>query len=131
MIAVDANVVVGLLLGGESGPDAERLFQKDQDWVAPKLLSSEFRNVLVGMVRRDLIGPETAGELNTEAEELFSGRLVEVSGRAALETAIDAGLSVNDAEYVVVALQLGIPLATRDGQILRAAPGIAVPLAEA
>ena len=131
MIAVDANVVVDLLLGGDSGPDAERLFEKDQDWVAPKLLSSEFRNVLVGLVRRELVDPETAGELNAEAEELFSGRLVEVSGHAALETAIDADLSAYDAEYVVAALQLGIPLATRDGQILRAAPGIAIPLAEA
>lgn len=131
MIAVDANVVVGLLVGGESGSDAERLFEKDQDWVAPKLLSSEFRNVLVGLIRRGLVDPETAGELNGEADEMFSGCLVEVSGRAALETAIDAGLSAYDAEYVVVALQLGIPLATRDGRILRAAPGIAIPLAEA
>ncbi|MDE2701659.1 MAG: type II toxin-antitoxin system VapC family toxin [Chloroflexi bacterium] len=126
MIVVDANVVIDLLLDVDSGRDSEELFTRDPDWVAPRLLSSELNNVLVGFARRNLLEPAAAAEVIGDAEAIFDGRLVEVSASAAMAAALESGLSAYDAEYVVAARALGVRLATRDGKILRTAPDVAV-----
>ena len=51
MIVVDTNVIAYLFLPGEYTPLAERLLQKDPDWVAPVLWRSELRNVFALYVR--------------------------------------------------------------------------------
>ena len=48
MIVVDTNVMVRLLVGGEGGADAALLADTDPEWVAPIILISELRNVLLG-----------------------------------------------------------------------------------
>ena len=126
MIVVDTNVVIDLLLDLDSGSDSEELFTRDPDWVAPRLLSSELSNVLVGFVRRNLLESAAAAEVIGDAEAIFDGRLIEVSASAAMAAALDLGLSPYDAEYVVAARTLGVRLATRDGKILRTAPDVAV-----
>ena len=58
MIVVDTNVMVYLLSG--EGPRAHRaaeLLLSDPAWIAPPVLMSELRNVLVGSVRRGLVEP--------------------------------------------------------------------------
>ena len=61
MIVVDTNVMVYLLTGAgpgaEAGPGAAaaRLLRGDPEWVAPPILLSEVRNVVVGLVRRGLM----------------------------------------------------------------------------
>lgn len=126
MIVVDTNVVIGLLLDVDSGRDSEELFARDPDWAAPRLLSSELSNVLVGFVRRNLLEPAAAAKVIGDAEAIFDGRLIEVSASAAMAAALESGLSSYDAEYVVAARALGVRLATRDGKILRTAPDVAV-----
>ena len=126
MIVVDTNVVIDLLLDLDSGSDSEELFTRDPDWVAPRLLSSELSNVLVGFVRRNLLDSAAAAEVIGDAEAIFDGRLIEVPASAAMAAALDSGLSSNDAEYVVAARTLGVRLATRDGKMLRTAPDVAV-----
>ena len=52
MIVVDTNLPVYLLLPSSYKGLAEGVFEKDEDWVAPTLILSEFCNTLVGVVRR-------------------------------------------------------------------------------
>ena len=52
MIVVDTNILAYLLLPYEFSPQADALFKRDPDWVAPILWRSEFRNLLAGYVRR-------------------------------------------------------------------------------
>jgi len=130
MIVVDTNVMVYLLTGMGPGEAAARLLVRDPEWTAPPLLLSELRNVMVGLLRRREIPPEDAEGTCQDAEAILGDRVVAVPSGPVLDTALSSGLSAYDAEFVVLARQLGLPLVTGDQAVLRAAPDVAVGLEE-
>ena len=131
MIVVDTNVMVSLLLGGEHGEDAARLFERDPEWAAPVILVSELRNVLLGYVRRGAVTVEQARRMLDDAAAVLRERTATVSDGETLETALKCDLSAYDAEFVVLARTLGVPLVTLDGGILEGAGDVAVGLGAA
>ena len=128
MIVVDTNVMVHLLLGGEHGEDAALLFERDPEWAAPVILTSELRNVLLGYVRRGDLTADQANAMCDDAAEVLRGRTATVASGQVLDVALECGLSAYDAEFVALARTLGVPLVTLDGAILRDAGDVAVPL---
>lgn len=148
MIVVDTNVMVYLLTGAgpavgpaaglgpaagsfaASGPGAAaaRLLRDDPEWVAPPILLSEVRNVVVGLVRRGSMELTDAVAICEDAEAILDDRVASVPAASTLETAIEGGLSGYDAEFVVLARRLGLTLVTADQAILDAAPDVAVGL---
>ncbi len=130
MIVVDTNVMVRLVVGGEDGAAAAGLLRRDADWTAPAILVSELRNVLVGFVRRDALTPDQAMAMMDDAALVLGDRIANVISSEVVDVALDCDLSAYDAEFVVLARNLGAPLATLDQAILRGAPDVAVPLEE-
>lgn len=128
MIVVDTNVLAYLYLPGEHTAAAEALLARQPDWAAPVLWRSELRNVLAGCLRRGLLTFEQASAIQLEAQVLMQGAEHEVDSRQVLQLAQRSGCSAYDCEFVALAQQLGVPLATMDGQVLRAFPDIAHPL---
>ena len=128
MIVVDTNVVVYFLLGEEWGVNAERLFEQDPEWAAPAFLMSEFRNVLLGFVRRGGMSPDQAKSISHEAAAILGDRVMAVSSSQAIDVALECGLTAYDAEFVALARTLRVPLVTLGGAILRGASDVAVPL---
>lgn len=128
MIVVDTNFVAYLYLPGEHTARAESLLERDPDWVAPVLWRSEFRNILAGYMRRRLLTFDQARALQAEAESLLSGAEYEVYSQRVLELVRDSDCSAYDCEFVALAMSLGMKLVTIDGKLLRAFPGLAVPL---
>ncbi len=131
MIVVDTNVMVYLLAG--DGPRADRagdLLLRDPEWAAPPLLLSELRNVLAGSVRRGLVARVDALSMQDDAALILGDRTAGVDGAAVLRTALDLGLSAYDAEFVVLARTLGVPLVTDDREVLAAAADVATRLSD-
>lgn len=128
MIAVDTNVIAALLLPGREAEAAERAYREDPVWVSPLLWRSEFANVLVVGMRAGRFGLSLAAAALRTAETLMEGREFAVPGDHVLRTAVEAGLSAYDSEFVVLARDLDISLLTLDRRILEAAPDIAIPL---
>ena len=128
MIVVDTNVMVYLLTGGDLGAAAARLLKEDPLWVAPTILLSELRNVLVGLVRRHGLSQEDALGMHADAAALLGDRVVNVDGSQVLRTALECDLSAYDAEFVVAARSLGLKLVSADQAILAGAPDVAVTL---
>ena len=128
MIVVDTNVMVHLLLGGAHGEDATLLFERDPEWAAPVILTSELRNVLLGYVRRGDLTADQAKAMCDDAVEVLRGRTATVASGQVLDVALECGLSAYDAEFVALARTLGVPLITLDGRILREADDVAAPL---
>jgi predicted nucleic acid-binding protein len=128
VIVVDTNVVAYLYLPTEYTARAEALLEHDPDWAAPLLWRSEFRNVLVGHMRRGAVSLETAQRMQLEAESLLAGREYEVDSRFVLQLARTSDCSAYDCEFVALAAHLGVSLLTMDAKLLRAFPQHAIAL---
>lgn len=128
MIVVDTNVMVRFVFGGDEAGEAARLYRRDPEWTAPGILMSELRNVLVGFARRGTVTLDQAVSMSDDAAVVLGRRIVNVPGSRVVATALECGLSAYDAEFVVLARMLAVPLATLDREILRGAADVAVPL---
>lgn len=122
MIVVDSNVLAYLYLPCEHTGAAEALLEQDPDWAAPLLWRSEFRNILAGYMRRNVLTFEQANSLQSEAESLLEGLEFEVDSRTVLELVRDSDCSAYDCEFVALAIQLDTQVATLDKKLLRAFP---------
>jgi predicted nucleic acid-binding protein len=129
VIVVDTNVVAYLYLSSEHTEAAERVLQRDSEWVAPLLWRSELRNILALYVRQRLLAAAEALRILEEAEVLMADRECEVRSRAVLELSITSGCAAYDCEFVLLAQDLGVPLVTADKKIVAHFPGTAVGLA--
>lgn len=127
MIVVDTNLLAYLLLPTPHAVQADAVLLKDQDWVAPALIHSEFRNVVLGAVRRKDIERRHAPTLLDRAAEVITVPDGGVDGKAVLSLALESGCSAYDCEFVWLAQDLRVPLVTADRQVLGAFADTAVP----
>ena len=128
MIVVDTNVMVYLLTGSGPWAAAADLLRADPEWAAPPILLSELRNVMVGLLRRGHMEEADALDICEDAEAILGDRVASVQAEEVLPAAMQGGLSAYDAEFVVLARRLGVPLLTADQGILAGAPDVAVEL---
>ena len=131
MIVVDTNVLAYLLLPYEFSAQADALFKRDPEWVAPILWRSEFRNLLAGYVRRKTLTFDEVLKVQAEAEALLAGNEHEVDSRRVLEFVRDSNCSAYDCEFIALAVRLGTKVVTMDGKMLEEFPQHAVALSEA
>jgi predicted nucleic acid-binding protein len=129
VIVVDANVLIYLWLRESNADVAAELLARDPQWIAPLLWRSEFRNVVIGALRRKTISRQTALAAIDGAERQMDGNEQIVDSRAVLRLAMQSKCSAYDCEYVAVAEAAGVPLVTNDRQILKEFPSIARPFA--
>ena len=126
MIVVDTSVMVRLVVGGRGGADSARLFLQDPEWAGPASLMGGVRDVLLGLVRGRSLTVDQAKAMCDDAALALGGRIVTVPSARVIDAALECGLSAEQAEFVVVARELGVPLATGDRAVLSAARDVAV-----
>jgi predicted nucleic acid-binding protein len=129
MIVVDTNVLAYLYLPCEFTTAAEALLQRDPEWTASVLWRSEFRNILAGYLRRQIITFDQACRLQAEAESLLDGFEHDVDSRHVLDLVRTSDCSAYDCEFVALAETLNSCLVTMDKKLLRAFPQRVIPLA--
>lgn len=122
MIVVDANIIAYLLISGDRTPEAQALWRFDNDWVVPDLWRDEFLNILSTYVRQGGADLETAKKLWGSAVDLFASKERSANPLLVLELAQQYRLSAYDAQYLAVALELGVMLLTEDRSFHRAVP---------
>lgn len=126
MIVADTNLVIYLYVQGQRTDESEAVLGRDPVWTAPLLWRSEFRNALIGLVRKGAIGFDDALSMVDEAERWLAGHEYSVVSRVVLSLAEQSGCSAYDCEFVALAQDLGVPLVTTDREILKAFPSVAV-----
>lgn len=120
----DTNVLAALMLPTAENAGVVSLFRQDPDWRLPPLWRSEFRHVLLKYVRAGILEPAQAVALWGKAVERFALQEAPVDGQRVLELAIQSGCSSYDAEFVVLAEQLGCRLLTFDRKLLQLFPAV-------
>lgn len=128
MIVVDTNVIGSLFLSSEHSVLAERSLQKDNEWTAPILWRSEFRNVLALYMRKNIIKLEQAQQIMNSALNLLKGREYDVPSYEVLKLASTSNCSAYDCEFIATANDLKIALVTVDKQLLREFSSVAISL---
>lgn len=131
MIVVDSNIVAYLYLSGPFASAAERLLEQEPDWAAPLLWRSELRNILALYVRKNVLDFDHAFRIQREAEALLADREYDVDSFGVMALARDSGCSAYDCEFVVVAKELGVKLATVDAKLRKAFPSFTMGLPSA
>lgn len=126
MIVADTNLLAYLLLPTAFAAQAEAVYLKDSDWTAPALIHSEFRNVLLGAVRRGDIAFDDVGSFLARACEAIAIPAGTVDGNEVFALAMQSGCSAYDCEFVWLARELGVRLVTADQKVLKAFPELAV-----
>ncbi len=120
MIVVDASaLVLALADEGERGAQARELLAAGGEWVAPEHLVIEVMQSLRGLYLAKELTAARVAELAAELPGLAI-RKVEVAPFLGRIWELKDNLTPDDAAYVAVAEQYGVPLVTADLRLMRA-----------
>jgi predicted nucleic acid-binding protein len=125
VIVADTNLLAALLLPSEQNGEAGRILEADPDWVFPVLWRSEWRAVLLKLLRARRLDLPGANRLVAWAEARFGPNERLPDSSEVLGLAAASGCSAYDCEFVALALALEAPLVTSDREILAAFPEVA------
>lgn len=128
MIVVDTNIIAYLHIAGEFTPSALQVLAKDPHWIAPPLWQSEYRNVLTGYVKHNVINLEEAIRLLVDGLNTMQDREVAPFNSRVLTLASQSTSSSYDCEFVALAMDIGCQLVTADKKIARNFPDVAITL---
>jgi len=126
LIVVDTNILAHLFICGEFSGAAEQVYAKDPQWAAPLLWRSEFRNVLIKCMGKRHVGFDDALDIMRAAEYLMADKEYAVPSDDVLRLASVSGCTAYDAEFVVLARDLGTKLVTTDKQLRKLFPDKAI-----
>lgn len=128
MIVVDTDVIAYAFIRHDAKRVAlsDMVTRKDRHWVVPPLWISEFRNVLVCLIRFGGLDPDEARRIVVGAESQLVGRIVAVYSPDVLSLSARSGRTAYDCEYVAAAKSLGTRLVTGDRALAAAFPETAV-----
>jgi predicted nucleic acid-binding protein len=128
MIVVDTNIISYFYLPTQYTELAELLLKQEPKWAAPVLWKSEFRNVLSGYLRNDMLDLDSVIAVLQEAEDLMSSHEYQLSSIQVLKLVSQSECSAYDCEFVALAEHLDTKLVTQDKKVLRNFPKIAFSL---
>jgi len=126
MIVVDTNVIASMWVPNDMDEWVYKVLKKDDDWVAPLLWRSEFRNVLSIYLRKDILEFSVVLQAIEEAEQLMDANEFEVNSTQVMSLVSNSSCSAYDCEFVALADDLNVPLVTFDKKILREFPDISI-----
>lgn len=129
MIVADTNLIVYLFITGDQTALAQKVLDKDPQWIVPPLWQSEFRNVLASYIRRGMT-LQQAKRIMANAIQTLEHRQVIPTTEEILDLIAESECTAYDCEFIALARQLSIILVTADKQLLKQFPDFAISLEE-
>jgi predicted nucleic acid-binding protein len=120
---VDNSVVVAWFVESQANAYTRRMRQRAEreGLTAPQLWPVEFAAVLRGLERREILGPHEVDRVAARVIALGITIDREAPMRELIELSRRFGVSCYDAAYLELAIRRGMPFATRDDGLARAA----------
>ena len=126
MLVADTNVLIELFQPTANAEAVLAVWASDQDWHLPGLWIPEFRHILLKYLRSGAIHLDEALAILADANAQFAHRTISVNSADCLSLAHRHGCSSYDAEFVLLARQLGCPLLTFDRKLPQLFPDVAL-----
>jgi len=126
MIVVDTNVIASMWVPNDMDEWVYKVLKADDNWIAPLLWRSEFRNVLSIYLRKQILAFPVVLQVTEEAEQLMDDNEFEVNSTQVMSLVADSSCSAYDCEFVALADDLNVQLVTFDKKIVRDFPDIAI-----
>ena len=123
-LVLDNSVLVGWFVASQATPYTDRVAKHAQREAVmmPALWAVEFTNVMLVLQRRRRLPRHAIAAILTRSTRLpFTVDREAVSPRDLFALAERHGISAYDASYLELATRHGLPLATRDASLARAA----------
>lgn len=130
-VVIDTSIALSWCFEDEASPETDELFERvrDEGAIVPGLWHLELGNVLLQAERRGRITPKDAGvrlDLIAELPIVIDQETTARAWREILTMARADRLTTYDATYLELAVRRGLPLLTKDGELVRAAKRIGV-----
>ncbi len=131
-VVIDASVAVAWFVQSQASNYADRIGHRTRHeaLVVPSLWEAEFANVMAVLLRRRVLARHQVAAVLARAERLNLVIDRDAAAARVLFTLADRhGISAYDAVYLELSARRGLPLATRDANLARAARAAGVALA--
>jgi predicted nucleic acid-binding protein len=124
MIIADTNLIAYLLIDGPFSNVAQKVWDRDGDWLSPVVWHYELLNLLATAVRNEKLAHEKAMDVWAHAPAFV--RDAEVPPLEVFDLSIGAKFATFDCYYVVLARKMARPLVTADKKLLKEFGDVAV-----
>lgn len=124
MVVIDASVAVAWFVPSQANTYADRIARRArrEALVVPSLWEAEFANVMAVLQRRRVLARHDVASIFAKVQRLDLAVDRETAAAQELFAIAERhGISAYDAAYLELAVRRGIPVATRDAQLMRAA----------
>lgn len=131
-VVIDASVAVAWFVPSQATGYADRVARRTRHeaLVVPSLWEAEFANVMTVLLRRRVLARHQVAAVLARAERLDLVTDRDAAAARVLFTLAERhGISAYDAAYLELAQRRGLPLATRDTSLARAARAAGIALA--
>ena len=130
-VVIDTSIALSWCFEDEASPETDGLFERvrDEGAIVPGLWHLELGNVLLQAEKRGRITPKDVGvrlDLIAELPIVTDQETTARAWREILTMARADRLTTYDATYLELAVRRGLPLLTKDGELVRAAKRIGV-----
>lgn len=131
VVVVDSSIALSWCFEDEASPETDRLFERvrDDGAIVPGLWHLELSNVLLQAEKRGRITASDVAvrlDLIAELPIVTDQETATRAWREILNMARKEGLTTYDATYLELAVRRGLPLLTKDNELIRAAKRLGV-----
>lgn len=130
MIVVDSCVLAVRNLTATLTPLAEKLEQVDNLWIAPPLWRYEFQNILAKRLWAGQFSKVSALRVWQNVSARMQFNECEPSPERVIELSMDYRITAYDANFIALAIEMGIPCVTEDRELREKFPAIAFRIAD-
>jgi predicted nucleic acid-binding protein len=126
MIVVDSNIITARNLTSVLSSKAEQVEQKDPGWIVPVLWRYEFQNILATAIKTRQIQREQALDVWERVFGILIENESEPSPAKVIDLVTQYGITAYDAQFIALAMEMGIQCVTEDRELQGKFPNIAV-----
>ena len=130
MIVVDTNVLAARNMQHEKSSLAEQVDRHDPVWIAPPLWRYEFQNILAKNLWTRRMTMDAAVDTWRQVMEVMTDNEREPSPQKVIELSGRYRITAYDANFIALAMEMGVMCVTEDGELQQKFPAIAVSMAD-